>query len=573
MRTINPIVLFLPIAFTLLLGLMPSANGHIETTPYLFQILPIISVFNPFLGYLSSLAFAVGDIIQKLIIDDVYYGGTGRTAADWIGARIGFLISYTSVILFGLLPGILGRQMKNYMIQRQMAGRATDGAVPTLILSLIPFVLGGPIGAAIFQRQMAGRATDGAVPTLISRLIPFVLGGAIGAAICGAAAIGLELPSFYLRANPDVSCATAMINTNIRYTIPMAAASGFIGGIVGPIANSVLPKIVPPTTVATSTEALGSVSEGIATGISQLRGLLDKYLPARPPSGPMQPAANTSGRIPATPGSYPPEGYIQIGDWYEPLSPAQWAPPTEVEPATETAPVEVEPATPIAQEPEPVSETPPGEDVPAERTSPVEEQERQGLLTRKEPDISDLAGNIADEILNTAIPPGEALNVFDDDKWKELTNKEREAIIKSIAKPIAEEMGIPQPKLTSLSSDALANKFGDDYKTVAAAYDHETDTVYFNLDASSWNSAIECADTTAHEFRHAYQYKIKNPKAPEGSFERDCHETFEHPIEYKTDPVNNMKQMTERDARNVGGRVNDRILQRLWEMKYPKAGK
>jgi len=539
MRTINPIVLFLPIAFTLLLGLMPSANGHIEATPYLFQILPIISVFNPFLGYLSSLAFAVGDIIQKLIIDDVYYGGAGRTAADWIGARIGFLISYTSVILFGLLPGILGRQLKNYMIQRQMAGRSTDGAVPTLI----------------------------------SSLIPFVLGGAIGAAICGAAAIGLELPSFYLRENPDVSCATAMINANIRYTIPTAAASGFIGGIVGPIANSFLPKIMPPTTVATSTEALGPVSEGIATGISQLRGLLDKYLPARPPSGPAQPAANTSGRIPATPGSYPPNGYIRIGDWYEPLSPAQWAPPTEVEPATETAPVEVEPATPIAQEPESVSETPPGEDVPAERTSPVEEQERQGLLTRKEPDISDLAGNIADEILNTAIPPGEALNVFDDDKWKKLTNKKKAAIIESIAKVTAEKTGISQPKLSYLSSDALAKKFGGNYKNVAAVYDHETDIVYFNLDAPGWNSAIECADTTAHEFRHAYQYKIKNPKAPEGSFERDCYETYEHPIEFETDPVNNMKQITERDARNVGGRVNDRILQRLWEMKYPKAGK
>jgi hypothetical protein len=246
-RAINPIVLFLPIAFTLLLGLMPSANGHIESTPYLFQILPIISVFNPFLGYLSSLAFAVGDLIQKLIIDDVYYGSASPTAADWIGARIGFLISYSSVLLFGVLPGVLGRLLRQYMTRRRMMGKSLDGGTATLVASMIPYVFGG----------------------------------AIGAAICGAAAIGLELPSFYLRQTPDLSCARSMINANMSYTIPTASASGFVGGIVGPVANSVLPTIMPPSTSA-PTEALSSVPAGLTAGIGQLKGLLEKYLPAKP---------------------------------------------------------------------------------------------------------------------------------------------------------------------------------------------------------------------------------------------------------------------------------------------------
>lgn len=212
-RTINPIVLFVPVAFTFLLGLSPSAFGHIENSPFLFQALPIISVFNPFLGYLSAIAFAVGDIIQKLLYDDVYYGGS-PTVVDYVGARIGFMISYSSVVTFGVLPGVLARVFRNFMTRRQMQGRPLDGGTATTIASIIPFVLGG----------------------------------AIGAAISGVAAIGLEMPSFYMRQSPDVSCANVMVNTNIQNTIPTSAASGFVGGIVGPIASSTIPKIFPPTT-------------------------------------------------------------------------------------------------------------------------------------------------------------------------------------------------------------------------------------------------------------------------------------------------------------------------------------
>jgi len=212
-RTVNPIVLFVPIAFTFLVGLSPSPNGHIESSPFLFQALPIISVFNPFLGYLSAIAFAVGDIIQKLLYDDVYYG-TSPTIVDYVGARIGFIISYTSVVTFGLLPGILARVFRNLMTRRQMQGRAFDGGTLTILASIIPFVLGG----------------------------------AIGAAISGVAAIGLEMPSFYMRQSPDVSCSNVMITANVNNTIPTSAASGFVGGIVGPIANGAIPKVFPPTT-------------------------------------------------------------------------------------------------------------------------------------------------------------------------------------------------------------------------------------------------------------------------------------------------------------------------------------
>jgi len=193
---INPIIILASMAATLLIGGMTSTHGHIETHPFLFQVMPIISSYNPALGFLSALTFAVGDFAQKLVINDVYHPGT-LTQLDYWGARIGYLIAYNAVTVFGVLPGVLGRIFRK-AVQNRIT-KNTDG---------------GSLSAG-------GR---------VASTLAFAAGAAVGSAISGASATILEIPAFYMRPTPDVSCANLMISNNINNSIPNAATAGAVGG-------------------------------------------------------------------------------------------------------------------------------------------------------------------------------------------------------------------------------------------------------------------------------------------------------------------------------------------------------
>jgi len=214
----NPIIILASMAATLLIGAMTSTHGHIETHPFLFQIMPIISSYNPALGFLSALTFAVGDFAQKLVINDVYHAGT-LTQLDYWGARVGYLIAYNAVTVFGLLPGVMARIFRK-AVQNRIT-KNTDG---------------GSLSAG-------GR---------IVSTIAFAAGAAIGSAVSGASAVILEIPAFYIRPTPDVSCANLMISNNINTSIPNAATAGAVGGgattLVQPQSETEMPPESEPET-------------------------------------------------------------------------------------------------------------------------------------------------------------------------------------------------------------------------------------------------------------------------------------------------------------------------------------
>ncbi len=237
--SIKPAMLSLPVVATFLLGIMQSRYGHIENTPFLFQLMPIISCFNPFLGFLSALTFSIGDFIQKLVWDDVYYSGA-KTMEDFVGARIGYLVAYMSVFVYGLLPGILARVFQRRVQKRGPSTNTLGWRVSNLTLLgtniPVPYLslAGVDYGAEDHSKVRAlalgsAASASGAVGGLAS-MLAFAIGGALGSAIAGAAAIALELPAFYFRPNVDVSCANAMIQNNISQSIPNSAVTGGVGG-------------------------------------------------------------------------------------------------------------------------------------------------------------------------------------------------------------------------------------------------------------------------------------------------------------------------------------------------------
>jgi hypothetical protein len=96
--SLNRWIVFGALGLTALLGLYPSHLGHIDTTPFIYQLMPIISCINPALGLLCAIVFGVTDMTEKMITNNIY-GSTGL--GNYIGARVGYLIAYSAVIVAG----------------------------------------------------------------------------------------------------------------------------------------------------------------------------------------------------------------------------------------------------------------------------------------------------------------------------------------------------------------------------------------------------------------------------------------------------------------------------------------
>ncbi|WP_306736407.1 hypothetical protein [Marimonas arenosa] len=195
------------------LGVYPSNLGHIETTPFINVIFPIISCVNPVLGMMSALVFALADFAEKMVTNNIYYEGEPGTLfgnpGDYIGARIGYLLGYSMVAVWGVLPGLLSR------VFRTAAQNWTKRRI---------------------ERRSIGAA---AVPTTTERAVE-VAASAIGAATGGGLAnivnIALEAPAFLLRPTPDFTCYNVAVG-NLTKGAAVTAASAGIGG---PIAQNLL---------------------------------------------------------------------------------------------------------------------------------------------------------------------------------------------------------------------------------------------------------------------------------------------------------------------------------------------
>ncbi len=200
LRRFNSLVALVPITFMFVLGAMRSQYGHIDTAWGVFPLMALISGLNPLVGLLSGLAYGAGDLIQKFIVDDVYYE-SARTAGDYWGARLGYLVSYSSLIVFGVLPGMLAR-------------------------------VGSRIARALTARTVASKA-NGAELSRTAGMVSGMVGAAVGAAAGGAlSAVAyktLSAPAFLWRPTGDCSC-YALARENAMHALPGAAGAGAAGG-------------------------------------------------------------------------------------------------------------------------------------------------------------------------------------------------------------------------------------------------------------------------------------------------------------------------------------------------------
>jgi len=185
-----------------LLGLYPSPLGHIDTTPFLYPIMALISSFNPALGMISGVIFGIGDFVEKLVTNQVYYSGSANII-DYLGARLGYIISYSAVILAGMLPGVMSRAFR--LTARKIFGDQGDGE----------FRPPGALGFVAFTAD--SRVIEAAAG---------IVGGFLGGGLASAAAIPLEIPAFMLRANPDISCYSVAVGNLTRGIMPTAVAGG-----------------------------------------------------------------------------------------------------------------------------------------------------------------------------------------------------------------------------------------------------------------------------------------------------------------------------------------------------------
>jgi hypothetical protein len=166
--------------------------------------MPIISCVSPALGVLSTLGFAIADFIEKLLTNNIYYEGGGGGTGDYVGARIGYIFSYSMVLAWGVIPGVMSRAFQA-AVQRRTQKRLERHS----------------IGAAALPR-----ASD-----KILEIAAGALGAAIGAGGVNYLNIGLQAPAFLLRATPDFTCFNLAV-THLTDGATTSAAAGGAGGIL-----------------------------------------------------------------------------------------------------------------------------------------------------------------------------------------------------------------------------------------------------------------------------------------------------------------------------------------------------
>ena len=252
LRRLNPLLALVPTGIMFLLGTQRSEFGHMDTVPNIFPIVSFISALNPLAGVLSALAYGLGDTIQKLVADDTYY--VARSAANFWGARGGYLVAYSALVVFGVLPGILAR-------------------------------VGRRIGPAVARRVLARRA-QGAELTRGVELASAAIGaslGAIGGGFVAASAYkALVAPAYLWRPDPDTSC-YLLSKENVSEAIPSIATASAVGGAGAaavPRARTETPREPPHEPPDPCAGRLQKVEE-LAGEINALNGALQEMIRIR----------------------------------------------------------------------------------------------------------------------------------------------------------------------------------------------------------------------------------------------------------------------------------------------------
>jgi len=209
LRRLNPLLAFIPIGVMAVLGARTSEFGHMDTVGGIFPIMSLISALNPLVGLLSGLAYGASDFIQKFIVDDIFYEGD-RVGLDYWGARVGYLLGYSSMIMFGLVPGVMAR----------IGGRVGDRAVT----------------------RSAVRGANVAAPSPRALLLGRAVGRAVGGALGGlGAALAYQLtaaPAFVVRATADFTC-WALSRANVAGAIPVSMVAAAGGGAASTLVDGI----------------------------------------------------------------------------------------------------------------------------------------------------------------------------------------------------------------------------------------------------------------------------------------------------------------------------------------------
>ena len=132
---IHPVLLALSMLYVVWRGLHTTHLGHIGTDLVIYPLLGLISGFNPFLGLTCGILFGIADLVQKLIVPDIY-GAAGWGDLNYWGAMAGYIIGYSSLMLMGVFPGMLSRIFRlgaRVALQKLLFHRAAasaDGGEP-----------------------------------------------------------------------------------------------------------------------------------------------------------------------------------------------------------------------------------------------------------------------------------------------------------------------------------------------------------------------------------------------------------------------------------------------------------
>ena len=382
----------------------------------------------------------------------------------------------------------------------------------------------------------------------------------------------------------------------IAVAIVTVATGGFIITVIGVTAGAGLSGAGPLAGWLANTPWSKGLRDFLNTN-------LDRFLQAKPPVASAQTTAGVSGRIPATSGSYPPVGYIQVGEWYEPLIPTQETPSAEVEPVTGPPPSGVEPvgesvepagvtqgstaqeATSFESKVEPIKEDNEKEAPPdvADRSERIKQAKEnleflrsKGLVNKAHPDVADLSERIKDAILKTCEP--RTLN--DPDKWMSLPEKDRETLITKMSNAVKEELGVRDvsgPQF--LSEEEYLTKFGKEYAGSDAVYDHDTKTIFVNTGSPTWKGSptwtgaarpigLDSLCTIIHELRHAQQWQVAYDPGSAGEYANDCRMCIEHRVDPRlNEELKKAAESTyiETDAEHLQQTVNDTIIHNIFK--------
>ncbi|MGD2067572.1 MAG: hypothetical protein PVI57_02730 [Gemmatimonadota bacterium] len=337
------------------LGLYPSYLGHLDTTPGVFAILPFVSGVNPFVGLITALDFSLLDWIGKwLPFESVYGADLGDGLHNYFGARGGYLFAYSTVLLAGVLPGVLARVARAFVYRLLRGSTPRTGAAAGVVAlvgagTLLLWCRGGEATASVtlatavvLMTRSAFTPGEGGVSESLAQAaatIAGMVGGTVGAlgTLEWARAVGNDFAFEHFRSDPDISCKNLSEanwigrrgSTGLGGALGGAAppGSGLVtapGGLLGRVLSGSAPEALGLTYVNLLEEPTPPPPEEGAPGRDPGGG--PTYVNLLEEPGPPPPEQGTPSRDPRGGPTYV---KLPGGPGPPPPAPAQPAPPVE----------------------------------------------------------------------------------------------------------------------------------------------------------------------------------------------------------------------------------------------------